>query len=53
MFNLFNSGTKYQKVARQNNCNLVESNGYWHLYQDGTLVAREQYPWNAIQYLTK
>jgi hypothetical protein len=53
MFNLFNSGTKYQQLARQHNCNLVESNGRWLLYQDGQLVACETTAQNAIQYLTQ
>jgi hypothetical protein len=51
MFNLFSSGTKYQQLARQNNCNLVEANGCWHLYKDGTLVAHETTAQKAIQYL--
>jgi hypothetical protein len=53
MLSLFNSGSKYQKIARQNNCNLVESNGCWLLYQDGQLVARDKHPWDAVQFLSK
>jgi hypothetical protein len=52
MISLFNSGSKYQKIARQHNCNLVESNGYWLLYKDGELVARDQHPRDAIQLIT-
>jgi hypothetical protein len=51
MLSLFSSGTKFQKYARQNNCSLVESNGYWLLYKDGVLVARERYACDAIQFL--
>jgi hypothetical protein len=53
VFNLFSSGTKYQQLARQHNCNLVESNGRWLLYKDGILVAREITAQNAIQHLTQ
>lgn len=52
MFNLFNTTSKHQLFARQHNCNLVEANGFWHLYQDGKLVAREKHPANANQYIT-
>lgn len=53
MLSLFSSGSKYQKFARQHNCNLVESNGCWLLYQDGRLVARDKYPQDVMQYFSK
>jgi hypothetical protein len=51
--NLTSSGNYYQRYARQNNCNLIESNGDWLLYKDGTLVARDKHPWDAIQTLVQ
>lgn len=52
MFNLFTSGNKYQQIARQNNANLIESNGCWYLYQDGQLVTKQKHPWDAVQFIT-
>jgi hypothetical protein len=49
--NLTSSGNQYEQYARQNNCNLVESNGDWLLYKDGKLVARDKHPWDALQTL--
>jgi hypothetical protein len=53
MLNLFSSGTKFQKIARQHNANLVQAaNGNWYLYQDGQLVTKQKHPWDAIQFIT-
>jgi hypothetical protein len=51
--NLTSSGNHYQQYARQNNCNLIESNGHWLLYKDGILVARDRHPWDAVQTLVQ